>query len=98
MQFIQDYVACLDLAMQVATKYDCEIFMPLLLTIYSILTLAFVNVEPIGFVTLELGVFGVFASIKEVALGLFRIKLFIFRKIVVLPNAFHPLTWWEKHE
>jgi hypothetical protein len=44
--------------MDVVVKYDNEILVPLLFVIYNFLTLVFVNVEFIGFVTWELGVIG----------------------------------------
>jgi hypothetical protein len=49
--FIQNYVG-FDLTMHVVTKYDHEIFMPLLMAIYNYLTPTFVNVKVVGFVTL----------------------------------------------
>jgi hypothetical protein len=42
--------------MYVVAKYDHEIFMPLLLTIFNSLRLTFVNVEVTGSITCELGV------------------------------------------
>jgi hypothetical protein len=43
--------------------------MPLLFSGYNNLTLTFVNVEHVGFVTLEFNVFGVLAFIEEATLG-----------------------------
>jgi hypothetical protein len=88
----------LELAMQVVTKYNHEIFMLLLLTIYNNLILTFVDVEHIGSFTLKLNVFGALTSTKEVALGLLRTRLLIFRGIAVFATTFSPFAWWVEHE
>jgi hypothetical protein len=54
----------LELAVHVVAKYDHEIFMPLLLTIFNFLTLTFVNVEVIGSITCELGVLEPWLQLK----------------------------------
>jgi hypothetical protein len=60
--------------------------------------LTFVDVEPTWSITLELGVFGVLASIEEATLGLFKIEMSFFRRITVPTITFSPFTWWAKHE
>jgi hypothetical protein len=60
--------------------------------------LTFVDVVLVGFVTLELNVFGVLAPIEVATLGLLKIELSLFKKIVVLAIALSPFTWWAQHE
>jgi hypothetical protein len=72
--------------------------MLLLLIVYNILILTFVNVEPTRFVAHELGVFGVLVLIEEVALGLFKVELSLFRRIPMFTTTFNLFTWWAKHE
>jgi hypothetical protein len=88
----------LELAMQVVAKCDYEIPMLLLLIVYNNLTPTSVDVELVGFVTLELGVFGTLASIREATLGLLKVELSFFRKIAMHIIVFNPFTWWAKHE
>jgi hypothetical protein len=72
--------------------------MLLLLIVFNNLILTSVNVEPTRFVTLELGVFGALVFIEEVALGLFKVELSLFRKTAMPTTTFNPFTWWAKHE
>jgi hypothetical protein len=92
-----DFVG-LELAMQVAIEYDCEIFMLLMLTIYNNLTLTSINFESVGFVTLERGVFGALAFTKEATLGLLKVELSLFKKTIMFAITFNPFTLWAKHE
>jgi hypothetical protein len=71
LQLIHDFVG-LDLAMQVAAEYDHEIFILLLLIIYNNLTPTSMNVEHVGSITLEFGVFRGLASIEQAILGLLK--------------------------
>ncbi len=88
----------LELAMQVVAKCNCEIFMLMLLIVYNNLTPTSIDVELVGFVTLELDVFGTLASTKEATLGLLKVELSFFRKIAMHTRTFNPFTWWAKHE
>jgi hypothetical protein len=97
LQFIRDYVG-LELAMQVATNYDQEILMPLLLIVYHALTPNLAIVTFVVSIVVELGVVGFLASIKEAAMGFIRVELSLFRRIAVLINLLSPLTRWAKHE
>jgi hypothetical protein len=58
--------------MQVAINYDCEIFLPLFLIVYNILTTTFVIVNLIMSTLFELGAFGNLTFPKEIALGLLK--------------------------
>jgi hypothetical protein len=60
--------------------------------------LTFVDVVLVGFVTFELNVFGVLTSIKVAILGLLKIELSLFRRIIVFAIALSPFTWRAKHE
>jgi hypothetical protein len=83
--------------MQVAIDYDCEIFLPLLLIVYNILTTTSVIVNQSTSIVFELGVFGNLAFPKEIALGLLKTNFSLFRKIVVPTYAYSPFIWWAKH-
>jgi hypothetical protein len=72
--------------------------MLLLLIVYNNLTLTFVDVELVGSITLDIGVFGVLASTKEATSGLLKVKLSFFRRNVMPTTVFNPSTWWAKHE
>jgi hypothetical protein len=84
--------------MQVAIDYDCEIFLPLLLIVYNILTTTFAIVNLATSIVFELGVFGNLAFPKEIALGFFKAKFSLFRIIVVPTYAYSPFIWWAKHQ
>jgi hypothetical protein len=71
----------LELAMQIIAKYDHGIFMPLLLNVYINLTLTFTDVEFVGFVTLELDVFGVLTFIMETALPYLKLNYHVSREL-----------------
>jgi hypothetical protein len=53
-----------EMALQIATKYDNEILIPLLVIIYNRFTPTPYNVEPLDVVFLELGVFSSLTSMK----------------------------------
>jgi hypothetical protein len=73
-----------ELDMSVATIYDREVFMLVLLTIYTTLTLTFItNIECVGFVMIESNLFGSLISPKGVTFEFFKVELSIFRKILV---------------
>jgi hypothetical protein len=58
--------------------------MPVLLTIYTTLTLTSItNIESVRFVMIESNLFGFLISPKEVTFEFFKVKLSIFRKILV---------------
>jgi hypothetical protein len=38
------------------------------------------------------------ASLEKVALDFFKVKLFVFKRIIVLEIPFSPLTWQANHE
>jgi hypothetical protein len=97
LQLIQDYVG-LEVVMAIAAKYDHTILMPLFLTIYNSLTLKPITIEPLDLNTPELGVFGSMASTKEVAMGLFRVELSLYRQITMPTETFNPFNWWAEHE
>jgi L-cystine uptake protein TcyP (sodium:dicarboxylate symporter family) len=70
----------LELAMQITIEYDYEIFMPLLLSVYNNLTLIYVNVGPIRYVTLELNVLTLTFT-EEAALGCLKLNYHFSRKL-----------------
>jgi hypothetical protein len=72
--------------------------MPLLLIDYHALTPNSTTVTFVVFTMVELGVFGFFASTKEVAMGLIKIELSLFKRIVVLINPLNLFTWWAEQE
>jgi hypothetical protein len=84
--------------MQVATNYDQEILMPLLLIVYHALTPNLATVTFVVSIMVELDVVGFLVSIKETAMGLIKTKLSLFKRIAVLIDPLSPFTWWEKHE
>jgi hypothetical protein len=47
---------------------------------------------------LWVGCIGALASTKVATLGLLKVGLLLFRRVVLLANAFNLLTWWAKHE
>jgi len=58
--------------------------MLVLLTIYTTLTFTSItNIEFVGFVMIESNLFGFLISPKEVTFEFFKVKLSIFRKILV---------------
>jgi hypothetical protein len=65
--------------MQVVIKYDYAI----ILTIYKALTPTSITIEQIRFIMFELGIFRDMAFIEEVVFGLLRVKLSLFKKIVI---------------
>ncbi len=71
---------------QVAKEYNLDVLLPMSLIIYKALTPYFINIEPIGFVVLELGVFGLSIC------GLIKVELSIFDEIVVTIDPFSPLN------
>ncbi len=68
LQLIQNCMG-LEVVMQIATKYDCEVLISILLTIYNKLTLTPFIVEPLH-VLPKLGVFGSLTSRKKATMGL----------------------------
>ncbi len=66
--------------MQVATKDDHEIFMPLMLVVYNILTQISVNVKLAMSIMLEIDVFGALTSIEKDTLKFLRIESSFFPK------------------
>lgn len=97
LQFIRDYVG-LELAMQVATNYDQEILRPLLLIVYHALTPNLTTITFVVSIVVELDVVGFLVSTKEIAMGLIRIELSLFKRIALLIDPLSPFTWWAKHE
>jgi len=82
----------------IVTKYDHKILMPLFLTVYNGLTLKPITVEPLDLGTSKLGVFGSMAYAKEVATGLLRIELSLYKQITMPTKTFNPFNWWAEHE
>jgi len=74
-----------ELAMQIVAKYDYEVFLLILLVVYKALTPNCIIIKLIGYIVVELVVYG--------SLGFFKTNLFIFRRIVVVINPFSPLIW-----
>lgn len=62
------------MALQIVTKHDCEILIPLLVIIYNRLTPTLYNVEYLDVVFLELGVFSSLISMKEVAMAYLKLN------------------------
>jgi hypothetical protein len=84
--------------MQVAIDYDCEIFLPLLLIVYNLLTTTSIIVNLATSIMFERDVFGNSTFLKETVLGLFKVEFSFFRKIVMPIDAFNPFIWWAKHQ
>jgi hypothetical protein len=63
-----------ELMMQVATKDDHEIFMPLMLVVYNILTPTSVNVKLAMSIMFEISVFGALVSTKKDTLKFFELN------------------------
>jgi hypothetical protein len=78
LQLIRDYVG-LEVVMAIVAKHDHTILMPLFLIVYNSLTLKPITIEPLDLDTPEVGVFGSMASIKEVAMGLLKVELSLYR-------------------
>jgi len=74
-----------ELAMQIVAKYDYEVFLLILLVVYKALTPNCIIIKLIGYIVVELVVYG--------SLGFFKTNLFIFRRIVVAINPFSLLIW-----
>ncbi len=91
LQFIRDYVG-LKLAMHVIVDYDQKTLMPFVLIVYHALTPNSTIVTSVVSTTVEPGVFGAFASTKEVAMGLIRVELSFFKRIAVLINPLSLFT------
>jgi len=88
----------LEVVVAIVTKYDHKILMPLFLTVYNSLTLKPITVEPLDLSTSKLGVFGSMAYAKEVATGLLRIELSLYKQITMPTKTFNPFNWWAEHE
>ncbi len=69
--------------------------MPPLLIVYHALTS---NSTSITSTLVKLDVFGSWAFAKSVAMGLIKVELSFFKRIVVLINPFNPFIWWAEHE
>jgi hypothetical protein len=74
-----------ELTMQIVAKYDYEVFLLILLVVYKALTPNCIIIKLIGYIVVELVVYG--------SLGFFKTNLFIFRRIVVAINPFSLLIW-----
>jgi len=73
--------------------------MLVLLTIYIALTFTSItNIESVGFVMIESNLFEFLISPKEVTFEFFRVKLSIFRKILVHIIPCDPFDWSMNHE
>ncbi len=84
--------------MQVVAKDDHEIFMPLMLVLYNILTLTSINVKLAMSIMFEISVLGAVVSTEKDTLKFLRIELSFFQNSTMLANAFNPLIWWTKNE
>ncbi len=69
------------MALQIVTKYDHKILIPLLVIIYNRLTPTPYNVEPLDLVFLELGVFSSLTSMKEVAMAYLKLNYRFINKL-----------------
>ncbi len=65
---------------------NLDVFLPMSLIIYKALTPYYINIEPIGFVVLELDVFGSLTS------RFIKVELSSFDEIVVIIDPFSPLN------
>jgi hypothetical protein len=74
LQIIQDYVG-LEVAMQIVTKYDHEILMPLFI-LYLLKPLWVLNLDVGWF---KLGIFGYVASIEKTTMGILKVELSLYR-------------------
>jgi hypothetical protein len=70
-----------EMALQIVTKYDHKILIPLLVIIYNRLTPTPYNVEPLDLVFLELGVFSSLTSMKEVAMAYLKLNYHFINKL-----------------
>ncbi len=69
------------MALQIVTKYDCEILISLLVIIYNRFTPTPYNVEPLDAVFLELGVFSSLTLMKEVAMAYLKLNYHFINKL-----------------
>ncbi len=69
------------MALQITTKYDREILIPLLVIIYNRFTPTPYNVEPLDVVFLELSVFSSLISMKEVAMAYLKLNYHFINKL-----------------
>ncbi len=69
------------MGLQIVTKYDREILIPLLVIIYNRLTPTPYNVEHLDVVFLELGVFSSLTSMKEVAMAYLKLNYPFIKKL-----------------
>ncbi len=96
MQIIQNYMG-LEVVMQIATKYDCEVLVSILLTIYNKLTSTPLIVEPLH-VLPKLGIFGSLTSRKKTTMGLLQNESSLYREITMPSETFSLLNWWVEHK
>jgi len=96
MQIIQNYMG-LEVVMQIATKYDCEVLVSILLTIYNKLTSTPFIVEPLH-VLPKLGIFGSLTSRKKAIMGLLKNESSLYRQITMPSETFSLLNWWVEHK
>jgi hypothetical protein len=54
-----------ELAMQIVAKYDCEMFLLILLIVYKALTPNCITIKPIGSIVVELVIFGSLGFFKK---------------------------------
>ncbi len=98
MQLVGNFVG-FDTTTHIATIYDCEVLMIVLMIVYNKLTLiVVVVVEHVANVAPRLGVFGCWISFKETIVGFLKAQLSLFKRTFVQINPFNPLIWWVEHE
>jgi hypothetical protein len=86
-----------EVVVQIATKYDCEVLISILLIIYNKMTPTLFIVEPLH-VLPKLDVFGSLTSRKKTTMGLFFNESSLYRQIKMPSETFSLLNWWVEHE
>jgi hypothetical protein len=79
----------------IATIYDHEVIMPLLLIVYNNLTpnIVFI-IKLVAIVALGLCVFGCLASFEKIVVGFLKVEMYLFKRTPMPMVLFNPLIWW----
>jgi hypothetical protein len=92
-------------AIRLATEYDGKIVVPFLIICFELLNPSTINAHVVAMIVNVVGeefekiMFGVGASFEESSRALVIGKLYVFKRLHVLPFAcVDPLAWWRIHE
>jgi hypothetical protein len=88
----------LDTTTHIATIYDHEVIMPLLMIVYNNLTPNIVVIiKLVVIVALGLCVLGCLVSFEKIVVVFLRIELPVFKRTPMPMVPFNPLIWWKEH-